>query len=134
MRAVGTSSCKRLRARRKVDLPHPLGPIIAVTARAGISNETRLSTWLLPKYTESSRTVKATAVDPGGGKAWGTTGLVSCSFVSITMGNSLVESVPCQNPNGNVDQGNKQQQHQGPRPGLAYPVFVRRGRIVENLQ
>src|SRR6478735_2161507 len=32
MRALGVSSCIRLRARRKVDFPQPLGPMIAVTA------------------------------------------------------------------------------------------------------
>ena len=46
MRASGTSSCIRLSARRKVDLPQPLGPMMAVTARAAMSSETFLSTWL----------------------------------------------------------------------------------------
>ena len=31
IRVFGTSSCMRLRQRRKVDLPQPLGPMIAVT-------------------------------------------------------------------------------------------------------
>src|SRR5947208_3174240 len=63
MRAVGTSSCIRLSARRKVDFPQPLGPMMAVTARAWTSMDTRLSTCVEPKYTERSRT--QIAVDDG---------------------------------------------------------------------
>jgi hypothetical protein len=39
------SSCIRFSARRKVDLPQPLGPMIAVTFFAGIPIETSLSAW-----------------------------------------------------------------------------------------
>ena len=35
-RAPGITSCIRFRDRRNVDLPHPDGPISAVTERAGI--------------------------------------------------------------------------------------------------
>src|SRR6201999_1329764 len=40
-------------------LPQPLGPIMAVTARAWTSIETLLRTWCLPKYTNRFFTVKA---------------------------------------------------------------------------
>src|SRR5437016_9839333 len=39
-RVFGTNSCIRLRQRRKVDFPQPLGPIIAVTAFDAISRVT----------------------------------------------------------------------------------------------
>ena len=62
-REFGDRSCIRLRARRKVDLPQPLGPIMAVTALAGISIETFLSTWCVPKKTDRARTVRAGVFD-----------------------------------------------------------------------
>src|SRR3974377_852888 len=65
IRAEGTKSCIRLMARRNVDLPQPLGPIIAVTALPGISTETRLRTWLEPKKTDKSWTRMAGSVVPG---------------------------------------------------------------------
>src|SRR4029078_7925351 len=37
MRACGTNSCMRLSARMNVDFPQPLGPMMAVTAFAGMS-------------------------------------------------------------------------------------------------
>src|SRR6266702_4572731 len=40
MRACGANSCMRLSARMNVDFPQPLGPIIAVTALAGMSRLT----------------------------------------------------------------------------------------------
>ena len=48
--ALGTSSCMRLRIRRNVDLPHPDGPISAVTWFAFISSETRSSTLWSPNH------------------------------------------------------------------------------------
>ena len=70
MAADGTSSCIRLRMRRNVDLPHPLGPISAVTCPAAIVRETRSRTRCVPNHAEMS-----TAVDraPLGGL------LVPCS-------------------------------------------------------
>src|ERR1700678_1679784 len=57
--APGVSSCSRLSARRKVDLPHPDGPISAVTFEASIASDTRLRTlWPLNQQltpTASSR-------------------------------------------------------------------------------
>src|SRR5436189_876160 len=46
--ALGTSSCMRLRMRRKVDLPQPEGPIRAVTWPAGITRLTSSRTWWSP--------------------------------------------------------------------------------------
>src|SRR5580658_8012825 len=45
--ADGTSSCMRLRVRRKVDLPQPDGPISAVTLNGSMSSETSARTWWL---------------------------------------------------------------------------------------
>src|SRR3989442_11273269 len=49
----------RLSARRNVDLPQPLGPIIAHTARAVMSSDTLLRTWFWPKKMHKLRTLSA---------------------------------------------------------------------------
>src|SRR5690349_24617655 len=49
MRAIGTSSCIRLRQRMKVDLPQPEGPMIAVTRFSSTGIEIERSTVLSPK-------------------------------------------------------------------------------------
>src|SRR5688500_11756177 len=43
-------SCSRLRQRRKVDFPHPDGPITAVTSRSRRSNDTSRMADVSPKY------------------------------------------------------------------------------------
>src|SRR5580658_2458851 len=48
MRVPDVSSCMRLSARRKVDLPQPLGPMMAVTFFAGMVIETSMSAWRWP--------------------------------------------------------------------------------------
>src|SRR5271170_7463418 len=50
MRVPGVSSCMRLRARRNVDLPQPLGPMIAVTFFAGMLIVTSMSAWRWPYH------------------------------------------------------------------------------------
>jgi hypothetical protein len=42
-----------------VDLPQPLGPMMAVTARAEMSSETFLTALFAPKKTERFRTINA---------------------------------------------------------------------------
>ena len=44
----------RLRIRRKVDLPHPDGPIRAVTVPGGMESDTRLRTRLVPNQADTS--------------------------------------------------------------------------------
>src|SRR5215471_18374757 len=131
MRAVGTNSCMRFRARRKVDLPQPLGPIIADTAQAGISSETRLSTWFAPKNTDRFRVVRAGAAVPGeagvspcagtgrGGTAVGTIGCAggfSCSAVITISLTALTEPVSCERAHAHVNNRNKKKQYQRASP------------------
>ena len=49
-----TSSCMRLRDRRKVDLPQPEGPMRAVTWPAGMSSDTLSRTRWVPNQHEMS--------------------------------------------------------------------------------
>src|SRR5271170_768456 len=75
--AVGTSSCIRFRMRRYVDLPHPEGPMSAVTRPGSMSNDTRSSTFWVPNHAETFVVFMlacwlATGVEAAAGVAGGT--------------------------------------------------------------
>src|SRR5208282_5327797 len=124
IRASGFSSCIRLMARRKVDLPQPLGPMMAVAARAAISIVILLSTALSLKKIESPRTVNAvsdadfcSAPTPG----------VGCEMAAMRFnfsGAVPAEPVAGQHADADVDGGNEQNQDQRARPRLPVPVVV----------
>src|SRR5688500_5349105 len=65
--AEGTSSCIRLRIRRKVDLPQPEGPIRAVMPEAGMVSDTRSRTWWSPNQAVMSRASRVAGPVPGAG-------------------------------------------------------------------
>ena len=67
MRTPGLNSCIRFNARRKVDLPHPLGPMIAVTRLLGIWIEMSCSAWWA-EY-QSEKLLMANATSPIAGSA-----------------------------------------------------------------
>src|SRR5205814_9764408 len=52
MRALGTSSCIRLSERRKLDLPQPLGPMMAVIFLDGIASVTSSIAFFSPAFEE----------------------------------------------------------------------------------
>src|SRR5580765_3051602 len=142
-RAVGTRSCIRFIARRKVDFPQPLGPIIAVTARADTSSETPLRTWLFPKKTDKFRVVTAGLVvpcsgsfcSPAAGCCRGTFGIGTggrCACASILR--TGAEAIPSQDANADIHDGHQQQQNQGAGPRLPVPIFIRRYGVTEDLQ
>src|SRR6266516_2881756 len=58
-RASGTSSCMRLRQRTKVDLPHPDGPIMAVTVCGSTERLISKSACFRPYQASRCCTVKA---------------------------------------------------------------------------
>src|SRR3954471_11752883 len=55
-RAPATTSCMRLRARRNVDLPHPDGPMSAVTCLGSTVMLMSASAWNEPNHTFSPST------------------------------------------------------------------------------
>src|SRR6476661_9419468 len=61
-RASGIVSCIRLRQRSSVDLPHPDGPMIAVTSFDGKSRVTSRTACVAPKYAWRARVCIAGAV------------------------------------------------------------------------
>src|SRR3954447_1974979 len=74
--APGTSSCIRLRIRRNVDLPHPEGPMRAVTSPDRISRSTSARTWWSPNHACTPR-----ATRPPGRRDTGVSTSVSMSEV-----------------------------------------------------
>src|SRR5271154_3372062 len=119
MRASGFNSCIRLSARRKVDLPQPLGPMMAVTALALTSSETSFTAARSPKKTERLRTISAAS-----GLFW---------FVAMKSDFTL-ETVARQKAHADVDGEHEQEQHERARPRLTMPVVVRRNGVSKNLQ
>src|SRR5664280_896535 len=100
MRASGFNSCIRLSARRKVDLPQPLGPMMAVTAHAAMSSETFLTAAFLPKKTERLRTVRAGAfADFGSDAAFG----IGFADSGISVSNFGLETIAREEAHVDVD-------------------------------
>src|ERR1039458_7923430 len=122
MRASGLSSCIRLMARRKVDLPQPLGPMMAVTARAAMSSETFLTAAFLPKMTDRLRTVRAGTVEDFASVAVFGIWLAGRGIGVSSFG---LEPVAREEAHADVDAQHKQEQYQRGRPGLPVPVVVR---------
>src|SRR6476469_10355511 len=88
--ADGTSSCMRLRMRRKVDLPQPDGPIRAVIPEAGIVSDTRSRTWWLPNHAVMSRASRVAG--PAGAASCGRAGAGRVDCVMVVMPSSGVEA------------------------------------------
>src|SRR5690348_2929061 len=133
MRASGFRSCIRFKARRKVDLPQPLGPMMAVTARAAMSSETFLTAAFLPKKTDRLRTARASesaGLCPG----WTWNGGMVVSGMAFNISSFALEPVAGEEAHTDVDGEHQQEQNEGARPGLPVPVVVRRDGIDVNLQ
>src|SRR2546423_10039863 len=118
-RAVGTVSCIRFRQRRKVDLPQPEGPMMAVTERSARSTDTWRTAWTAPKYAFSSATAMRT-VDEAGAAA-----------VPSVAG---AEAAPRRDTRGKADDEDDADEDEGARPSLRVPFVVGANRIVEDLQ
>src|SRR5438309_6464610 len=87
MRVFGVSSCIRLRARRKVDFPQPLGPIIAVTALERMLRLTlsiaRFCPYQIDTFFASKVNFGAGSLLAGGWAAPSTRSVTLCSGVAI---------------------------------------------------
>src|ERR1700751_4216568 len=88
MRALGVSSCIRLRARRNVDFPQPLGPMIAVTALEAIlrltSSMARFAPYQIDTFFASKVNFAAGSPLAGGGADGSTRSLTLSSGVAMT--------------------------------------------------
>src|ERR1039457_700293 len=124
MRASGFSSCIRLSARKNVDLPQPLGPMMAVTALAVMSIETFLTAARSPKKTERSRIVSADVLTNfESGEKDDCISVADMVFQNFNLNAS--EPVARQKTHADVDDQHKHDQHERPGPGLPVPVVIR---------
>src|ERR1700722_69320 len=86
--ALGTSSCIRLRIRKKVDLPQPEGPMRAVTFLGSMTKFTRSHALLLPNHALMFVACKSAGPPTGAensGWPWGAAGGANWSTV-VTVG------------------------------------------------
>src|SRR5216117_1597159 len=109
--APGVSSCIRFRQRSMVLLPHPDGPMIAVTVFAGNSSDTSRTARCCPNsavsFTVSSR--------------------------SRVLADAAI-ALPRDPAGGERDDQHESHQHERGRPRDPLPVIVRAGRIHVDLQ
>src|SRR5947209_16949254 len=116
-RADGIVSFIRLRQRRNVDLPHPDGPMSAVTRRSPMSSETRSRASVLPYRTMRSRTRILADVDASEASE------EAISMISF----SGLRRAPASEGQTSDDVGTEDEhkQHERGGPCLAVPVLVR---------
>src|SRR5256885_9692040 len=114
-----TVSCIRLRQRRKVDLPQPEGPIIAVTDRSRRLRETPRTACTRPKYASRPPTAMR--------------GAAECSVSGVP---SLArgEAASRGDTRGKADDEDDADEDEGGGPGLRVPLVVGTDRIGEDLQ
>src|SRR5450432_1962463 len=131
-RAVGTVSCMRLRQRRKVDLPQPDGPMIAVTWRSCTSMPTPFTAWTLPKYASSEPTrMRGTASIVTAGRFMSDTS--SCRFERSVATTGREAGARCETRDEANDEDERDEdERSGPSEGM--PCVIGADRVREDLQ
>src|SRR5687768_4198101 len=131
-RAVGTVSCMRFKHRSSVDLPHPDGPMIAVTSRSPNAMATLRTTSAAPKNAlsdDASRRTRAAAAAgcPAGVAAVGrgTRG----DSVSTTAESGARREAGCK-----ADDKDDPNEHEGASPGERVLLVVRANGEREDLK
>src|SRR5215831_7589023 len=153
-RADGTVSCIRLMHRSSVDLPHPDGPMIAVTRPVSTWNETSRTTRAAPKYASSDSIASATsgvvaaaspctATGSASGRAAGCTpgALAARTEASAATGGIRTSRSIAAEPEarsggeagGEADDEDEREEDERACPGLSVPVVIGRNRIEINL-
>src|SRR4051794_33356766 len=130
-RASGIVSCIRFRHRSSVDLPHPDGPMIAVTSFDGKSSVTSRTACVDPKYACRSWVCMAGA--SGRSKARGASPAVAreCEVASV-----ICLSMPRADDEAgdHADHEDEPDEDERARPGLRMPFVVRADRVDEHLE
>src|SRR3569833_4383411 len=132
-RAPDTVSCMRLRHRKSVYLPHPDGPMIAVTCPGSTANDTSLTMRAAPK-TASSDTAATAAFLTSICVAACVIGFAATLAASATRaGSATSRSVAAESEPGSgreagceTDEEDEPEEDEGARPGLRVPVVVGR--------
>src|SRR6516225_8822892 len=106
-----------------------------------MSSDTRLSTWRSPNETQSERTLRAGIARSGCGKPMSAagggamaSGDTGTEFGCAVMAGLMSEPFASQHTHCDVNDCNKQKEHQCAGPGLAVPILIRRNCIIKNLQ
>src|SRR6266498_3690038 len=135
----------RLRQRRKVDFPQPLGPMIAVTAFDAMSSVTSSMARFSPYQTERSFTWK---VHGGAGSGVGACSVAgSARSITVRSGVAITKltirkrkldhgrrTSACKNSNHNINAKNPGDEHKRAGPSLAMPIVIGRNGVSKNLQ
>src|SRR3954463_12954336 len=126
------SSCIRFRARRKVDFPHPDGPISACTRLGGKLSDTDLTAVKLPYMAESlsvtMRGCRAVSCSRQGGVAR----LKACPERSEGVSSAIEAEAAYGNAGSQAQDEDHKNQYQSGGPGILVPLLVRAGGIVED--
>src|SRR5687768_13079549 len=118
-RASGIVSCNRFRQRRKVDLPQPDGPMIAVTSRSRSSSVTLRTPVALPKY--AVRSTASSRVRPRSGARRSIAGAGADSGSGDKAGND-------------TDDEHDGDEDERAGPSEPVPLVVRTDGVVEDLE
>src|SRR5882724_11165709 len=146
-RVFGTNSCIRLRQRRKVEFPQPLGPIIVVTAFDAISRVTSSMARFSPYQTDRFFTWKVNCaagsevdVEVGSAacSARSTTARSGVAITKLTIRKRKLDKRCCtpasQNSNHHINAKNPGDEHERAGPSLAMPIVIGRNGVSKNLQ
>src|SRR5690349_6405558 len=139
-RAPGTVSCMRLRHRSSVDLPHPDGPMIAVTCPGSTANETSLTMRDAPKNASSATAAIAALFGSTSVGVCVTVLAAAAASVVASAGRRTSRSVAAESEAGSrreagceTDDEDETEEDECSRPGLRVPVVVGRCGIVVDL-
>src|SRR6266513_1998681 len=143
-RVFGTNSCIRLRQRRKVDFPQPLGPMIAVTAFDAISRVTSSMARFSPYQTERFFTGKVNVAAGSGvqgrsaARSRSITVRSGVAITKLTIRKRKLDqrcrTPASQNSNHHINAKNPGDEHERASPSLAMPIVIGRNGVSKNLQ
>src|SRR5918998_5429217 len=127
------SSCIRFRVRRKVDLPHPDGPIRACTWCGAKPSETPFTAVNLPYMTVSLSVAIFGAAAVAGATGFAVTRV--SSFKVLTAGSAIQCKPPADGQScAKTQQENQHNEHERRRPRVLVPFLVWPGGIGEHGQ
>src|SRR5687768_4296839 len=130
-RAPGIVSCIRFRHRRKVDFPHPDGPMIAVMLRSSNAIDTSLMACTSAK--NASRWFTSTRVR----SSRATSGAAAAGFGAVIRTSSVThpaEPRAGREAGSETDEEDEEDEDERSRPGEGMPLIIGADGIVEDLK
>src|SRR5918911_5631149 len=129
-RPVGTVSCMRLRQRRKVDFPHPDGPMIAVTRRSRRLSDTLRTARTVPYQALSSSTAMR---GRAGASAMGRATILTSAVARPSVAAAGAEAGARRNAGEDTDDEDKGDENERSRPGEGVPLVIGADGVGEDL-